>query len=215
MSRGQVKMTILQHSAKYKVSHRLDTDFCSKSFPDDVIFAYGVLTGGCCCPLNITMFFKLMLERESPENLLRFVMCRQLRMMPPGQLEGIVWDAACRLDEYVLNREAREFEYVRLLVDGMHFKSHKKQKKPTGRKGRTFRAGLDKNKGGHNGCSDGFDFNQYKPFLPHGFNSQGREQMHIKLKKMTENLRQMSYPNYMNFLRVWFGLQNLKNRGVY
>ena len=107
------------------------------------------------------------------ENIFRFGMCRKLQMMPPGQLEGIVWDAACRLDEYVLNREAREFEFVRMLVDGMHFKSHKKLKKTSNKKGQKSQKG--KNKGGHNGCSDGFDFNQYKPYLPHGFNSQGRE----------------------------------------
>jgi hypothetical protein len=32
-----------------------------------------------------------------------------------------VFDYACGLDQYILNREPREFEYLRLLVDGAHW----------------------------------------------------------------------------------------------
>ena len=37
----------------------------------------------------------------------------------------------------------------------------------------------------------------YNPTLPHGTNSQGREQMHAKLDKMVENLSQMEYSSFM------------------
>ena len=39
-------------------------------------------------------------------------------------------------------------------------------------------------KGGHLGCSEGFNFNLYKPYLPYKVNSQGREQMHAILDKL-------------------------------
>ena len=191
---------------KYIVSGRKDKDFCSKQFPEDRTFSYGVNSGGCCCPLNITYFFELMLEKESPENIFRFLTCHDVQLNPdlPGKLDGIIHDFACGLDEYLLNREAKKFQYLRVLVDGSHWQSQKRQKKPN-----------KKGKGGHNGCSDGFNFNEYKKYLQPGFNSQGREQMHSQLNELTKSLQQMSYLNYMTFLKVWFAMQNLKNRGIY
>ena len=121
-----------------------------------------------------------------------------------GKLDGIIHDFTWGLDEYLLNREAKQFQYLRVLVDGSHWQSQKRQKKPN-----------NKGKGGHNGCSDGFNFNEYKKYLQPGFNSQGREQMHSQLNELTKSLQQMSYLNYMTFLKVWFALQNLKNRGIY
>ena len=88
-------------------------------------------------------------------------------------------------------------------------------------------------RGGHIGCSDGYNYNLYKPFLPYKqlnsqvspytkyflvFDSfillQGREQMHAKLDKLCPSLMQMDYSDYMQFLRVFFGLTNLENKGL-
>ena len=83
--------------------------------------------------------------------------------------------------------------------------------------------------GGHIGCSEGFNYNIYKPFLPYkqpnsqvriaviNISSQkiqmlqGREQTHSKLEPLCRSLKQMDYTDFMNFLRVWFGLTNLMN----
>jgi hypothetical protein len=43
---------------------------------------------------------------------------------------------------------------------------------------------------------------------------QGREQMHAKLDKLCPSLMQMDYSDYMHFLRVFFGLTNLANKGI-
>ena len=96
---------------KYIVSGRKDKDFCSKQFPENRIFSYGVNSGGCCCPLNITYFFELMLERESPENIFRFLTCHDVQLNPdlPGKLDGIIHEFACVLDDYLLNHEAKQF----------------------------------------------------------------------------------------------------------
>ena len=53
-------------------------------------------------------------------------MCRDL---DTDNLKGIFYDNACNFHTYLLGREPREWEYLRCLVDGMHFRGHKKQQK--------------------------------------------------------------------------------------
>ena len=91
-----------------------------------------------------------MLQQESAYNIFRLLMCRDIDL---ENLKGVIYDHACGLDAYLLNREPRKFQYIRCLVDGAHWAGQKKLKKP------------DKSgKGGHLGCSEGFNFNLYKPF---------------------------------------------------
>ena len=45
----------------------------------------------------------------------------QLNPNLPGKLDGIIHDFACGLDEYLLNCEAKQFQYLRVLVDGSHW----------------------------------------------------------------------------------------------
>ena len=57
-------------------------------------------------------------------------------------LEGIIFYFACGLDPYLQNREPREFQYLRTLVDGAHWQGQKRLRRP------------DRNgSGGHLGCS--------------------------------------------------------------
>ena len=100
-------------------------------------------------------------------------------------------------------REPREFEFLHTLVDGAHWNGQKRLRRPD-RSGR----------GGHLGCSQGFNFNLYKPYLPPKTNSQGREQMHLKLDKMVKSLIQISYVTFMTYMKICFGLTNLKNKGI-
>ena len=83
-------------------------------------------------------------------------------------LEGVIFDFACNLHRYALNREPMDFENICFLVDGSHWQGQKKLKK------------ADKTgKGGHLGCSTGYNFNIYKPHLDTKVNSQTREEMHF------------------------------------
>ena len=91
---------------------------------------------------------------------------------------------------------------MRTLVDGAHWQGQKRLRRPD-------RTGS----GGHLGCSEGFNFNLYKEHLPEKTNSQGREQLHSKLDKMVESLIQMDYPNFMLFMKLFFGINNLKSKG--
>ena len=45
-------------------------------------------------------------------------MCRDVDF---HALQGIIFDHACGLDQYILNMEPKEFEYLRCLVDGAHW----------------------------------------------------------------------------------------------
>ena len=49
--------------------------------------------------------------------------------------------------------QVRSLQYLRCLVDGSHWQGQKKLKKPN-----------KSGKGGHLGCSEGFNFNLYKVF---------------------------------------------------
>ena len=109
---------IWSYPKKYEVRNVTDCDFCEKGFNKHNDFSFGVFSVGCLCPYNITMGYELMLCKESAHNIFRLLMFRDLNM---HELKGFVFDYACGLDQYILNREPREFEYLRLLVDGAHW----------------------------------------------------------------------------------------------
>ena len=104
----------------------------------------------------------------------------------------------------MLNREAKPLEYLLALVDGSHWNSQKKLKYPS-----------TKGKGGHLGCSEGFNWLLYKGSYgsEEAVNSQSREQMHSALENLSKSLRLMSYQHFMLFLYVFFATTNIHNRG--
>ena len=65
---------------------------------------------------------------------------------------------------------------------------------------------------GHVGCSSGFSSQIYKPYLPVGFNAQGREQTNALVEKISASLKQMNFSSFMNIMCVFYGLRNLKNK---
>ena len=109
---------IWRYPKRYVVRNISDCEFCEKSFNKHTDFSYGVFSVGCACPLNITYGYELMLCKESAHNLFRLMMCRDVNL---HALQGVIFDHACGLDQYILNREPKEFEYLRCLVDGAHW----------------------------------------------------------------------------------------------
>ena len=59
-----------------------------------------------------------MLQKESAHNIFRLLMCRDLNM---DNLKGVIFDHSCGLDQYILNREPKEFNFFRCLEDEAHF----------------------------------------------------------------------------------------------
>ena len=189
-------LPIFRFPSNYRVSSQTDVDICDKAFIEHNAFAAGIYSIGCGCDQNITLGFELMLRNEGPKNLFRILQCRDIDM---DSLQGILVDHACLVDPYILNREAEMLQWKLLLVDGAHWNGMKKLRKPD-------RSG----KNGHIGCSDGFNFNLYKPHLKTKPNSQGREQMHSLIAKCTDSLRLMNYRHFMIFMKVFFAVKNLE-----
>ena len=82
------------------------------------------------------MGFELMKQPESPHNIFRFLMTRDFLQNDGPYLEGVIYDNGCTLSKYILNREAKQFQWMRTMVDGLHWNGHKKTrgggKSPTG-----------------------------------------------------------------------------------
>ena len=90
--------------------------------PNHTDFSFRVFSVGCACKVNVTYGYELMLCKESAHNIFRLLMCRDLDLFA---LKGVIFYHACGLDQYLLNREPREFEYLRCLVDGAHWQVYK------------------------------------------------------------------------------------------
>ena len=181
---------------QYKVGNAADQDLCQKNYRQNNKHPAGLFSGGC--PHNITYGFEMTLHKESPHNAFRLLECREIDRF---KLKGIVYDFACGLNTYVLNREPSPYQYTRFLVDGCHWNGHSKTRKGT-------------TNNGHKGCSDGFNFNLYKEHIDKDFNSQGREQTHSILQKLAPSLRNMNYTSYMIVLIRFFGYRNMFLKGI-
>ena len=120
------------------------------------------------------------------------------------KLEAVFFDFACGADPYFLNREPKEFQWLRVLTDGSHWAGHKTLKNPN-----------YSGKGGHLGCSASFNFNTYKSSMSEDYkvNSQGREEFHSTIDACCKSLRLMTYDHFMIFMKVFFAISNLKKRG--
>ena len=126
--------------------------------------------------------------------------CRDIDL---NKLEGVLFDFACGLHPYVLNREAKNYEFLRFLVDGAHWNSQKKLKRPD-----------NSGRGGHIGCSEGYNFNVYKKNIGFKINSQTREIMHSVLDKCVTSLKLKTYHDFMHWMKTFFALRNLRNMNV-
>ena len=54
-------LPIFRYPKRYTVRGQNDDDLCNKAFDEKRDFSYGVFSIGCCCELNITFGFELML----------------------------------------------------------------------------------------------------------------------------------------------------------
>ena len=176
---------IIYYPKKYIIGNTAEEDLCRKQFNNHKAFTAGFFSVGCYCFKNITHGFELLKKKESEHNLFRVLQCRNINH---DRVEGIVYDNACNFNSYIMNREPRTYEYLRTLVDGCHWLNH-------------------------NGCSEGFNSKNYKDSIP-TLNSQGREQIHSVIEKLSPSFRNMNEFSYMTMLRVFFGINNLKKKNI-
>ena len=157
---------LISYPKKYVISNSVDEEICSKSYPSHSDFSGGLFTIGCSCELSITFGFEVTIGAECHRIPFKFLMNRKIDWQ---NLEGFIYDNCCNLHRYFLNREAKKVENMRFLVDGCHFQGQKKFKK------RNEKTGSD----GHLGCSESYNFMQYKKFTSvhkdGAKNSQGKD----------------------------------------
>ena len=171
---------------------------CDKDWNKKSDHCHGFFNIGCPCPYNVTFGFELMLASESEHNFFRFLQCHNVDI---NSLKGVLNDAACKLLPYVLNREPGLLYLKQCLVDTSHWTAMKKMKRPN-----------NKGKGGHTGCAESFNFNNYDEHKTN--NSQSREETHAVLQKVSEALRAKSYDNFFFGLIAFFGIRNLSNMNL-
>ena len=128
----------------------------------------------------------VVIYQSSYHRSLKYFVLLTSRTVNYNHLCGVIFNFACGLHQYIPNREPAHFETVQFLVDGSHWN-------------------------GHSSCSNGYNFDQYKPYTAKNNceNSQNREQLHSTLSKLGKSLRQMSYQNFMQYLKAFFAISNI------
>ena len=143
-------------------------DDCRKNSYDHPTLTPGILTPGIFtiyCPHGICYGFDVLRSCESPRHPFEIFTTRFDR--PPAV---IVYDNACHLHTYCLNREPKRFQTTRFVVDRFHWRGHK-------------------------GCSLGYCMDQYTAL--HSLNSQVNEQANAGLQHIKGQLAYMSIDNFM------------------
>lgn len=133
------------------------------------------------CPHGICYGFEAMDSHESPRHPFNIFRTR-FKVAP----DIIVYDNACQLHTYCLNRDPVFFKFVKFLIDRFHWK-------------------------GHCGCSKGYCMDSYSanPAVS-STNSQTNEQMNSLLGRMAPQLSYMSPENFMFHVKLFFACHNDK-----
>ncbi|XP_076110329.1 uncharacterized protein LOC143079061 [Mytilus galloprovincialis] len=95
----------------------------------------------------------------------------------------IIYDNACNLQNYALNRDPAFFKETKFVVDNLHWKNHK-------------------------GCSKVYHAKEH-PSLS-GINTQMVEQNNSKLQKLKSQLSYMNYDNFILHLKFFLWYCNYK-----
>jgi hypothetical protein len=88
----------------------------------------------------------------------------------------VVYDFACALQDYCLNREPDFFKHTRFVVDRFHWRNHKS-------------------------CARSYDMSLYEDLL--GLNSQIAEQCNSALRRVKASITQMRQQSFMFNVRLY------------
>ena len=103
--------------------------------------------------------------------------------------ELIIYDNACRLHIYSLNREPQFFQNTKFLVDRFHWR-------------------------GHVGCSRGYCLDAYNDKRIRAINSQVNEQANSGLQRIRGQLAYMSVNNFKLHCSLFLALKNMDKMSV-
>ena len=130
------------------------------------------------CPHGICYGFEVMQSCESPRH--PFNIFRHRFQKAP---QVIVYDNACKLHQFCLNREPYYFRNTLFVVDRFHWR-------------------------GHVGCSAGYCLNSYTQMAIKEINSQVNEQANAGLQRIRGQLAYMTPENFMFTLTLFLTIKN-------
>lgn len=172
-----------------KVATDKEDGDCTKNKESVALFTPGVFS--LLCPHGVCLGFQKMHRYEGPSTLFEILLTRFER--PPGI---IIYDNACALAKYCLQREPAFFKDVQFIIDSFHQNNHV-------------------------GCHEGFDFSkQDKEKKVLGgrltyaeLNTQVCEQVHSRMEKLlVSQLHFMTDESYMLSLWNFFRYRNVHQK---
>ena len=154
-----------------------DEDDCKKCSYGHPSLTPGIFT--VYCIHSICYGFEVMCRCESPQ--VSFSIFTSRFEMPP---KTIVYDNACKLHVYCLNREPALYKNTRFFVDRFHWK-------------------------GHVGCSRGYSLESYASVNTKKINSQVNEQANSGLQRIKAQLAYMKPDNFLFTLSLFLSIINV------
>ena len=174
---------ILRERALYEKECKVEDDtsfksMCEKSFPSHTSLSPGLMVMTCACPRKVVYGFSLMTSGESPQMIFDIVMSR----FPLNYSPNIVYDNACKVKEFGLNRETHRFMELPITIDKFHQINH-------------------------TSCGQSFNSSEYLSLK--NANTQACEQTNSKLRKIASSCTFMDPDRSMRALSLYIGYQNL------
>ena len=154
-----------------------ETDKCRKRSSSHPTLTPGIFT--VYCPHSVCYGFEMLTECESPCHPFQIFKTRFSK--PPGM---IIYDNACSLHQYCLNREPIFFQNTTFYVDRFHWR-------------------------GHIGCSSGYCLDEYCTMDIKSINSQVNEQANSGLQRIKGQLAYMNYSNFIFHLKLFLAIKNM------
>ncbi|XP_066304517.1 uncharacterized protein [Branchiostoma lanceolatum] len=171
----------LPRFAMNEARKRKETDSCRKESYGHPSLTPGLFT--LFCPHGVCFGFEVMRSCESPQHPFEIIRTR-FKTAP----RTIVYDNACQLHRYVMNRDPHFFKKTQFLVDRFHWK-------------------------GHVGCSLGYCMDSYSASVDiRTINSQVNEQANSGLARMKSQLSYMKPPNFMFHASLFLAVRNMDAR---
>lgn len=152
------------------------TNSCNKTSNQGGTCAQGVILFHCL-DHNACLGFVILDVPESPKKIYEVLLTR-FKLLP----SVIIYDNACNLQEYILNRAPWQFRRTQFFVDHFHFFSH-------------------------TNCASTFNSGEYTQLLEKT-NSQLTEQKNSRVTVMKQTAVQKKFRTFAAFLRYFVGLLN-------
>ena len=170
----------LHGDATYKadgVPSASDRDTCRKNSYGHPTLSPGIFT--VYCEHGVCYGFEILQKCESPQHPFRIFKSRFIEAP-----ELIIYDNACRLHIYSLNREPQFFQHSQFIVDRFHWK-------------------------GHVGCSRGYCLDAYNDKRIKAINSQVNEQANSGLQRIRGQLAYMTVKNFKLHCSLFLAIKNM------